>query len=115
MSIDYYFMKAFLKNYRQSPRKVRLVANFVRGKDAGRALAELSHLPKRATGAITKLIKSAMANAKENFKVAPETLSIKAIEVNQGPTLKRVRPRSKGMAHRINKRTSNIMLTLEQK
>jgi large subunit ribosomal protein L22 len=108
-------MKAYLKNYRQSPRKVRLVADFVRGKDASRALTELSLLPKRATGAISKLIKSAIANAKENFKIAPDTLIIKDIQVNQGPTLKRFRPRSKGMAHKINKRTSNINITLVQK
>ena len=108
-------MKAYLKNYRQSPRKVRLVADFVRGKEVNRALAELNFLPKRASAAIAKLIKSAAANAEHNFKVSIDSLIVKEIRVDQGVTMKRFRPRSRGMAHKINKRTSNVIITLGQK
>lgn len=105
-------MKASLKNYRQSPRKVRLVADLVRGKKVSQALLELQYLPKRATEVMTKLIASATANAENNFKVNADDLFIKEITVDQGITLKRYRPRARGVAKRINKRTSNIALTL---
>lgn len=105
-------MKASLKNYRQSPRKVRLVADLVRGKKVSQALLELNYLPKRATEVITKLISSAAANAENNFKVKTDDLVISEISVDQGVTLKRYRPRARGVAKRINKRTSNITLAL---
>lgn len=108
-------MKASLKNYRQSPRKVRLVADLVRGKSVEQALVELHYLPKRAADVVIKLISSAAANAENNFKVKPETLIVKDISVDQGITLKRYRPRARGVAKRINKRTSNINLSLEVK
>jgi large subunit ribosomal protein L22 len=108
-------MKASVKNYRQSPRKVRLVADHVRGKRVPAALVELSFLPKRASQAVSKLIASAVANAEENFKLDAQDLIVKEIRVDQGATLKRMRPRSRGMATRINKRTSNVMVTLGQK
>lgn len=108
-------MKASLKNYRQSPRKVRLVADLVRGKSVEQALIELQYLPKRASDVMMKLISSATANAENNFKVKPETLIVKDISVDQGITLKRYRPRARGVAKRINKRTSNIKLSLEAK
>ncbi len=104
-------MKAFLKNYRQSPRKVRLVADSVRGKKVDVALVELEFLPKRASLAISKLILSAKANAANNFKVT-ENLFIKEIRVDEGPTLKRHRPVSRGRAHAINKRTSHVNIAL---
>ncbi|MCD8495099.1 MAG: 50S ribosomal protein L22 [Candidatus Pacebacteria bacterium] len=105
-------MKAYLKNYRQSPRKVRLVVDAVRGKRVADALTQLDFMPKRASRAVSKLIASAAANATQNFNVDASTLSVKEIRVDEGMTLKRIRPRSRGMAHRINKRTSNIMVTL---
>ncbi len=105
-------MKASLKNYRQSPRKVRLVADLVRGKNVSQALTELTFLPKRASEVMKKLITSATANAEHNFKVSADKLFIKEITVDQGITLKRYRPRARGVAKRINKRTSNISLTL---
>ena len=105
-------MKASLKNYRQSPRKVRLVADLVRGKKVSQALLELNYLPKRATEVMTKLIASAVANAENNFKVSSDDLVISEISVDQGVTLKRYRPRARGVAKRINKRTSNIVLSL---
>lgn len=104
-------MKAILKNYRQSPRKVRLVADSVKGKKVEDALLKLKFMPKRATEVVEKLIASAVANAKENFDVK-ESLFIQNIEINQGVTLKRYRPRARGSAFRINKRTSNIVVTL---
>jgi large subunit ribosomal protein L22 len=108
-------MKASLKNYRQSSRKVRLVADLIRGKKATQALTELQFLPKRAGEVIAKMLNSAIANAENNFKVSADTLFIKEIEVNEGVTLKRYRPRARGVAKRINKRTSNINLSLGTK
>jgi large subunit ribosomal protein L22 len=104
-------MKAFLKNYRQSPRKVRLVADFVRGKSVDNALLELQFMPKRASRAVAKLIASARANAENNFKVT-DALFVKEITVDDGPTLKRHRPVSRGRAHGINKRTSHVNIVL---
>jgi large subunit ribosomal protein L22 len=105
-------MKSSLKNYRQSPRKVRLVADLIRGKKVSNAMAELTFLPKRASHVMTKLITSAIANAENNFKVNSDDLVISEITVDQGVTLKRYRPRARGVAKRINKRTSNIALSL---
>lgn len=105
-------MKASLKNYRQSPRKVRLVADLVRGKKVPDALTQLQFLPKRAGEVMSKLISSAAANAENNFKVSTDELIVKDISVDQGVTLKRYRPRARGVAKRINKRTSNITLAL---
>lgn len=108
-------MKSSLKNYRQSPRKVRLVADLVRGKSVEQALVELQYLPKRASRVMSKLIASAVANAENNFKVKQEDLIVKDLSVDKGITLKRYRPRARGVAKRINKRTSNINLMLEVK
>jgi len=105
-------MKASLKNYRQSPRKVRLVVDLIRGKKVSDALVELQFLPKRGAEVISKLISSAAANAENNFKVNPDDLVVEAITVDKGVTLKRYRPRARGVAKRINKRTSNINLSL---
>lgn len=108
-------MKAKLSTYRQSPRKVRQVANLVRGKSTAVAITELSFLPKRAALPIQKLIASAVANALKNNGATLESLVIRSISVNKGPTLKRSRPRSKGMANRINKRTSIVTVELAEK
>lgn len=108
-------MKAILKNYRQSPRKVRLVARSVRGKTPAQAIMILDFMPKRAAEPIMKLIASAVANAKVNDNVDVAELVIKGIEINKGVTLKRFRPRARGSAYRINKRTSHIVVTLEKK
>lgn len=108
-------MKAKLSTYRQSPRKVRQVVNLVRGKKASVALAELSFLPKRAALPIQKLVASAIANALKNSGQNTESLVIKSISVTKGPTLKRSMPRSRGMANRINKRTSIVTVELGEK
>lgn len=108
-------MKAELKNYRQSPRKVRLVADVVRGKKVANALVELQFLGKRAALPFAKLISSAVANAAHNHKTTADNLVIKSVSVTKGPTLKRIRPRSRGMANRINKRTSVLKVELAVK
>jgi large subunit ribosomal protein L22 len=105
-------MKAELKNYRQSPRKVRLVADVVRGKKVANALVELQFLGKRAALPFAKLISSAVANASHNHKTSSEDLVVKSVSVTKGPTLKRIKPRSRGMANRINKRTSVLKVEL---
>lgn len=107
-------MKAFLKNYRQSPRKVRLVAGLIRGKDVAHADTALSFLAKSASTPIKKLLSSAVANAKQSG-VEKENLFVKELRVDKGVTMKRMMPRAMGRGHRINKRTSNIMLTLADK
>lgn len=107
-------MKATLKNYRQSPRKVRLVANLVKGKGVRQAEAELFFLPKRAADPVAKLLASAVASAKLAGNDA-ENLMVKNVTVDKAPTLKRIMPRARGSASRINKRSSHITLTLAEK
>ncbi|OGI82660.1 50S ribosomal protein L22 [Candidatus Nomurabacteria bacterium RIFCSPLOWO2_02_FULL_44_12] len=106
-------MRAFLKNYRQSPRKVRLVANVIKGRSVPQAIAELDFLAKRAGLPLKKLLLSAVANAKQ-AGVDKENLMIKELLVNQGVTMKRMMPAAMGSGHRINKRTSNITLILAE-
>lgn len=103
---------ALLKNYRQSPRKVRLLANLVKGKPVTEVLAILNHTPKRASKELVSLVNSAIANAKNNFNLDPKKLVLKDMTVNGGVTLKRSMPRARGMAYRINKRTSHIKVVL---
>lgn len=107
-------MKAFLKNYRQSPRKVRLVADLIKGKRVPEAFTQLENLPKRASLPIKKLLASAVANAK-SAGINEADLYIANVTVNEGIVMKRSMPRARGSASRINKRTSHIMLTLIEK
>ena len=104
-------MKAFLKNYRQSPRKVRLVAGLVRGKNVEQAITQLDFLAKRSGLPIRKLLLSAVANAKQ-AGIEKENLFIKELRVDKGIVMKRMMPAAMGSAHRINKRTSHITLVL---
>ncbi|NTV22379.1 MAG: 50S ribosomal protein L22 [Candidatus Yonathbacteria bacterium] len=108
-------MQAILQNYRQSPRKVRLVADMVRGKSVNRAIKELTFLSKRASGQIEKLIMSAVANAEHNDGLKKDDLVVANITVDKGPTLKRSMPRAMGRAFPINKRTSIVKVTLAKK
>jgi len=105
-------MKAVLRNYRQSSRKVRLVANAVRGASVKKAIPVLDTLNKKGALAVKKVINSAVANAKENFGKKEDDLFIKMIKVDEGRTLRRFRPRAFGRATRINKRLSHISLEL---
>jgi large subunit ribosomal protein L22 len=107
-------MKAFLKNYRQSPRKVRLVAGLVKGKNVAEAVAELDFLAKRAGAPIKKLLLSAVANAKQQG-VDMENLFIKELRVDKGIVMKRMMPAAMGTGHRINKRTSHLSILLAEK
>lgn len=106
---------ASLKNYRQSPRKVRSVANLVRGKTVDQALNTLSFLSKKAADPLYGLLMSAIANAKNNFHIEKDSLIIRKITVNAGYVLKRRMPRARGNASPINKRTSHVDLVLETK
>ena len=107
-------MKAVLKNYRQSPRKVRLIADLVRGKKADEALTILSFVDKRAAGPFAKVIASAVANAKGQGKNV-DKLFIKTVAVDKGSVFKRFMPRARGSASRINKRNSHISVELGEK
>lgn len=106
-------VKAEAKYIRISPRKVRLVADAIRGLDPQKALEYLKFVNKRAAGPLSKLIKSAIANAQNNFSLKPEDLKFKNIQVGEGPTLKRWQAVSRGRAHSIMKRTSHIKVVLE--
>ena len=104
-------MKAILKNYRQSPRKVRLVADVVRGKKVNAAISALQFVDKRASETFSKVIKSALANAVSQG-ANPDQLIVKHVSVDKGVTQKRFMPRARGSASRINKRSSHITVEL---
>ncbi|MCD5381468.1 MAG: 50S ribosomal protein L22 [Candidatus Pacebacteria bacterium] len=108
-------MKAFLKNYRQSPRKVRLIADLVRGKSVSDALTTIQFVHKRASDPFAKVIKSAVANAKDQGVKDADKLFIKTVAVNKGTVLRRSMPRARGSASRINKRNSHILVELGEK
>lgn len=107
-------MKAFLKNYRQSPRKVRLVGNLIKGKSVPKAMLELQHLPKRASAPLLKLVKSAVANAKQSG-VSADDLVVKNLTVDKGIVMKRIMPRARGSAAQILKRMSHVKIELARK
>jgi len=104
--------RATLNYARISSRKVRIVADLIRGKNVDEALAIVKFTPKASSEIIEKLLKSAIANAENNHDMKHESLYIAEIFANQGPTLKRIRPAAKGSAVRIRKRTSNITIVL---
>ena len=106
---------AKLKHLRMSPRKVRLVANFIKGMETEKAKVQLKFLPKRAAKPILKLLNSAIANAEHNFNLSKENLYISRIMVDPGPSLKRSLPRAMGRATPILKRTSHITIILDEK
>ena len=108
-------MKASLNDYRQSPRKVRLVASAMRGKSVPVALASISFIDKKASAVVKKLIESAVANAKSAHGMDSANLIIKEIRVDAGTVLKRMMPRARGSSAPIKKRTSHIMLVLGEK
>ncbi|KND48361.1 MAG: ribosomal protein L22 [Parcubacteria bacterium C7867-002] len=103
---------ASLKNHRIAPRKVRLVADMIRGKKVVDAQAILAFALKKAKSPLGDLLNSAIANAQNNFKLDKENLYVKEIMVNQGYVLKRSMPVSRGSAHPIKKRTSHVRLVL---
>jgi large subunit ribosomal protein L22 len=105
-------ISAQLNDYRQSPRKVRVVANLVKGKSVAVALSELNYLPKRSAAPLAKLIKSAVANAKKEDASIGD-LFIKEMRVDGGRILYRRMPVAHGSADPIRKRTSHIKVVLE--
>ena len=107
-------VKAKAKYIRMSPRKVRLVADIVRGLPTAQALGQLKFANKQATLPLAKLINSAVANATNNFELDKDNLYIKEIKVNEGPTLDRWMPRARGRATPIRKRTSHIDIILAE-
>ena len=104
---------AKLNDYRQSPRKVRLVANLVKGKKIEDVKNTLAFLVKRASKPLADLIDSAVANASNNFNISADQLYIQEFRIDQGQVLKRRMPRARGMAFPINKRTSHIFIQLD--
>ncbi len=104
---------ASLNDYRQAPRKVRLVADLVKGKKVGQAMTMLDFLVKEASGPMKKLIASAVANAKTNFNLSADNLFIKSVQVNPGTIMKRSMPRARGSAFPIHKHTSHVTLVLD--
>ena len=107
--------RAHVRQVRIAPRKVRVVADLIRGKNLRDAEAILRHTPKRASAILAKLLKSAAANAYHNFDMDPRDLFVHAIWVDGGPTLKRIHPRSRGQAFAILKRTSHVSVVLRQR
>ena len=99
---------------RMTPRKIGLVLDLIRNKPADEAAAILKYTPKAACEPVGKLLKSAVANAENNFDMDVSRLYVAEAFVGQGPTLKRMRPRAKGRGYRINKKTSHITLVLKE-
>ena len=104
---------AVAKYVRISPYKVRVVLDLIRNKSVNEAVAILENVNKAAADPIRKVVLSAAANAEHNFNMNPADLKVAACYADQGPTLKRVRPVSKGRAYRILKRTSHITVVLD--
>jgi len=107
--------KAIARHIRISPRKVNVVIDLIRGKKVGEALAILKHTPKAASEILEKVLNSAVANAENNHNMNVDNLYISEAYANQGPTLKRFRPRAQGRGVRILKRTSHITLVVKEK
>ncbi len=108
-------VRAVAKYVRISPRKVRIVMDLIRGKSVADALAILKFTPKRGAVLITKVLNSAVANAENNFDMDAENLFVTKCFVDQGPTIKRIHPRSRGQAFSILKRTSHITVIVSEK
>ena len=107
--------KAHVKYLRMSPRKVKIVCDMIRGKDVKTAIAYIMNTPKAASEPLMKLLKSACANAENNFSMDPEKLVVTQVFATPGPILKRMMPRARGGAYRINKRTSHVTLAVAEK
>ncbi|WP_390406517.1 50S ribosomal protein L22 [Lacticaseibacillus jixiensis] len=107
--------KATAKTVRIAARKARLVVDLIRGRDVAEALAILEFTPRGASPIVEKVLKSAIANAEHNFDLDAQNLFVSEAYVNEGPTLKRFRPRAKGSASPINKRTSHVTVVVSEK
>jgi len=107
--------RAVARYVRISPRKVRQVVDLIRGKKVSDAFAILQFTPKASAVPVMKVLKSAVANAEHNLDMNPDELYVTAAYVDQGPTLKRIRPRAMGRADLIRKRTSHITVVVGEK
>jgi large subunit ribosomal protein L22 len=107
--------RAIARYQRVSPRKARLVVDTIRGKSASEASTILRFTTKGAAEIVGKVLDSAVANAEHNLKVKPDTLFVSVAFVDEGPTLKRIKPRAMGRAFRIRKRTSHITVVVKQR
>jgi ribosomal protein L22 len=105
-------VRARAKYVRTAPRKARLVMNHIRGKRVEHAQAILTHAPRAVSGDILKLLNSAIANAESAYELGADELSVHRAYVDEGPTIKRYRPRALGRATKINKRTSHMTIEL---
>jgi large subunit ribosomal protein L22 len=97
---------------RTAPRKVRVVADQIRGLEVEEAIALLEFSPRGASVPVLKLLRSAAANAENNYDLDPEEMRIEAISVDEGPTLRRYRPRARGRATRIDRKTCHVKVAL---
>ncbi len=107
--------RAIARYIRISSRKVNIVLDLIRGKKVGEAFAIIKHTPKAASEILEKLLKSAVANAENNYNMDVDKLYVSEAYANQGPTLKRFRPRAQGRGVKILKRTSHITLAVKEK
>lgn len=107
--------KAVAKYIRITPRKVRIVLDLIRGKNVAEAFAILKFTPKAGAEVVEKVLRSAVANAENNFDMDVDKLFVKAAFADQGPTLKRIHPRSRGQAFKILKRTSHVTIVVDEK
>jgi large subunit ribosomal protein L22 len=105
-------IRAQARYVRSAPRKARLVMDHIRGRPVEQARAMLAHTPRAASADILKLLESALANAEANYELAPDELRVERAFVDEGPIIKRYRPRALGRATRINKRTSHMTIEL---
>ena len=106
---------ATAKTVRIAARKARLVIDLIRGRDVAEALAILEFTPRSGSPIIEKVLKTAIANAEHNYDLDAQNLYVSKAYVNEGPTLKRFRPRAKGSASPINKRTSHVTVVVSEK
>ena len=107
--------KAYLRDLRITPRKVKIVLDLIRGKDAATAVAILQNTPNAPAAPVLKLLKSAMANAENNHGMDPSKLYVKECFVGPARVMKRMKPRARGSADVISKRSSNITMVLAEK
>ena len=107
--------KAVAKNIRIAPRKVRVVIDLIRGKNVGEAFAILKYTPKVGTEVVEKVLISAGAFAEKNLDLNVDNLYVSAVYVDQGPTMKRIHPRSRGQAFKILKRSSHVTVVVQER
>jgi large subunit ribosomal protein L22 len=108
-------VRAVAKQIRISPQKVRLVLDVIKGKSVSEAMAMLRFMPQKATGPIAKVLKSASANAENNFNLDPDELVVVRASADEGRTLKRWRPRARGRVNQILKRSSHVTVVVSER